>query len=121
VAKCAREDYEARLRATHTAYVRFAIDDAALLKLMFAGKRREQAGALHEAADRAFSVPLELIEEGHANSVLEPCDPERIGPLLFATTHGIAALVTAGSAPEPVDNLVADAIGRFLHGPRIPA
>ena len=53
--------------------------------------------------------------------MLEPCDPERIGLLLFATMHRIAALVTAGSAPEPVDNLVADAIGRFLHGPRIPA
>ena len=34
----------------------------------------------------------------------------------------LAALVTAGIvAPEQVDNLVADAIGRFLHGPRRPA
>ena len=121
-AERAGEDYEARLRATNLAYVRFAVNDAALLELMFAGKHREQAGALHEAADRAFLVILQLIEEGQAGDVLEPGDPERIGLLLFATMQGIAALVTAGIvAPDQVDSLVADAIGRFLHGPRIPA
>jgi AcrR family transcriptional regulator len=113
------EDYEPRLRATATAYVRFAIDDAALLELMFASKHGERANALHEAAE---SLILELIEEGQANAALEPGEPERIGLLLFATMQGIAALVTAGIvAPEEVDSLVADAIGRFLHGPRIPA
>jgi AcrR family transcriptional regulator len=121
-AERAGEDYEARLRAANLAYVRFAVNDAALLELMFAGKHREQAGALHEAADRAFLVILQLIEEGQAGDVLEAGDPERIGLLLFATMQGIAALVTAGIvAPEQVDSLVADAIGRFLHGPRIPA
>jgi AcrR family transcriptional regulator len=121
-AERAGEDYEARLRAANLAYVRFAVNDAALLELMFAGKHREQAGALHEAADRAFLVILQLIEEGQAGDALEPGDPERIGLLLFATMQGIAALVTAGIvAPEQVDSLVADAIGRFLHGPRIPA
>jgi hypothetical protein len=34
--------------------VGFAISDAAVLQLMFAGKRREQTGALHEAPSRAF-------------------------------------------------------------------
>jgi hypothetical protein len=89
---------------------------------MFAGKHREQAWALHEAADRAFSAILELIEEGQAGGLLDPGNPERIGRLLFATMQGIAALVTAGIvAPEQVDDLVADAIGRVLHGPRTPA
>ena len=60
-AESAGEDYEARLRTTSLAYVRFAISDAALLELMFAGKQREQTGALHQAADRAFSVILELL------------------------------------------------------------
>ena len=121
-AESAGEGYEARLRATATAYVRFAISDAALLELMFAGKQREQAGALHQAADRAFSVILELIDEGQTNAALEAGDPERIGLLLFATMQGLAALVTAGIvAPEQVDSLVGDATARFLHGPRLPA
>jgi AcrR family transcriptional regulator len=120
-AESAGEGYEARLR-TATAYVRFAIRDAALLELMFASKQHEQAGALHEAADRAFSVILELIEEGQSNAALEPGDPEHIGLLLFATVQGLAALVTAGIvAPEQVDSLVGDATARFLHGPRLPA
>jgi hypothetical protein len=97
--------------------VRFAISDAALLELMFAGKHREQSPTLHEAADRAFSVILELIQEGQASDALEPGEPERIGLLLFATMQGIAALVTGGMVdPEQVDGLVADAIGRFVHG-----
>jgi len=121
-AEGAGENYEARLCATNTTYVRFAISDAALLELMFAGKHREQTGALHQAADRAFSVILELIEEGQTNGLLEPGDPERIGLLLFATMHGLAALVTAGIvAAEQVDSLAADATGRFLHGPTTPA
>jgi AcrR family transcriptional regulator len=121
-AESAGEGYEARLRATATAYVRFAIRDAALLELMFAGKQHEQAGALHEAADRAFSVILKLIEEGQSNAALEPGDPEHIGLLLFATMQGLAALVTAGIvAPDQVDSLVGDATARFLHGPRLPA
>jgi AcrR family transcriptional regulator len=121
-AESAGVGYEARLRASATAYVRFAIRDAALLELMFAGKQREHAGALHEAADRAFSVILELIEEGQTNAALEPGDPEHIGLLLFATMQGLAALVTAGIvAPEQVDSLAGDATARFLHGPRLPA
>jgi AcrR family transcriptional regulator len=121
-AESAGEDYEARLRAVGLAYVRFAVSDAALLELMFTGKEREQAGVLHEASDRAFSVILELIEEGQAGGALEPGEPERVGLLLFATMQGVAALVTVGIVePAQVDSLVADAIGRFLHGPRTPA
>ena len=121
-AESAGEGYEARLRATATAYVRFAISDAALLELMFAGKQRAQAGALHQAADRAFSVILELIDEGQTNAALEAGDPEHIGLLLFATMQGLAALVTAGIvAPEQVASLVGDATARFLHGRRLPA
>ena len=113
----ASEDFEARLRATAAAYVRFATDDAALLELMFAGKHREESGALHDAAEQAFSVILELIAQGQAEGALEPGQPERVGLVLFATIQGIAALVTGGIVrPEQLDDLVADAIAHFLHG-----
>jgi AcrR family transcriptional regulator len=118
----AGEDFAARLRATATAYVRFATRDAALLELMFAGKHREQSGALHEAADRAFSVMLELIQQGQAEGALEPGEPERVGFVLFATIQGIAALLTAGIVgAERLDELVADAIDRFVRGSRAAA
>src|SRR5271154_5589546 len=75
----AGEDFQSRAQATAAAYVRFATRDAALLELMFAGKHREESGALHEAAERAFSVLFELIEQGQAEGVLESGEPERVG------------------------------------------
>jgi AcrR family transcriptional regulator len=118
----AGDDFEPRLHATATAYVRFATRDAALLELMFAGKHREQSGTLHEAADRAFSVMLELIEQGQAEGALERGQLERVGLVLFATIQGIAALVTSGMVQaEQLDELVGDAIAQFLRGSRAAA
>jgi AcrR family transcriptional regulator len=113
----AGEDFETRLRAVAAAYVRFATEDAALLELMFAGKQHEQTGVLHDAAERAFGVMLELIAQGQEQGALESGDPERVGLVLFATIQGIAALVTGGIvAAEQIDELVADATERFLRG-----
>jgi AcrR family transcriptional regulator len=115
----AGENFQARLEATAAAYIRFATRDAALLELMFAGKRREQSGTLHEAAERAFSIMFELIGQGQADGVIEPGQPERVGLVLFATIQGIAALVTGGMIDaEQLDELVADAIAHFLRGSR---
>jgi AcrR family transcriptional regulator len=117
----AGEEFEARLRATAAAYIRFAIRDAALLELMFAGKHGDPTGALGEAADRALSVMLELIVQGQAAGVLEAGDPERVGLVLFATIQGIAALVTAGMLEsDQIGALTADAIAHFLRGSRAP-
>ena len=118
----AGEGFEARMQATAAAYVRFATRDAALLELMFAGKHREEAGSLHEAADRAFSVLRELIDQGQAEGALERGDPERVGLVLVATVQGIAALVTGGMVrAEQLDQLVTDAVEHFLRGSRAAA
>jgi AcrR family transcriptional regulator len=118
----AGEDFQERLAATAAAYIRFATRDAALLELMFAGKHRDASGALHVAADRAFAVLIELIEQGQADGALEAGEPERVGLVLFATIQGIAALVTGGMVDaEQLEELVADAIAHFLRGSRTPA
>jgi len=118
----AGQDFPARLQATASAYVRFATRDAALLQLMFASKHGEQSGALQEAADRAFSVLLELIEQGQAEGAIESGDPERVGLVLFATIQGIAALHSSAMvAGEQVDELIGDAVARFLQGSRVTA
>jgi AcrR family transcriptional regulator len=118
----AGEDFEPRLRATAAAYVRFATRDAALLELMFAGKQSEESGTLHDAAEAAFAVMLELIEQGQARGGLERGQPERVGLVLLATLQGIAALVSAGIVgAEQLDELVGDAIARFLRGSRAAA
>jgi AcrR family transcriptional regulator len=113
----AGDDFEARLRATGAAYIRFATGDPALLELMFAGKHRDDAAALQEAAERAFDVMLELILRGQAEGRLEPGDPERVGLVLFAAIQGIASLLASGMLlPEQLDELLDDSIARFLRG-----
>jgi AcrR family transcriptional regulator len=118
----AGEEFSARLRATATAYVAFATTDAALLGLMFAGKHREEHGALEAAADRAFGVMLELIHQGQAQGSIERGEPERVGIVLFATIQGIAALVNGGMiADELVEEITAEAVEHFLRGSRAAA
>jgi hypothetical protein len=86
---------------------------------MFAGKHHDTTGALHEAAERAFAVMLELIAQGQAERALEPGEPERVGLILFATIQGIASLVGAQMVPaERLDELVADSVAHFLRGSR---
>jgi AcrR family transcriptional regulator len=118
----AGDEFEPRLRATAAAYVRFATRDPALLDLMFAGKHRETSGALHEAAENAFAVMLELIAQGQAEGALESGEPERVGLVLFSTIQGIASLVSAGIVrADQLEALVVDAIAHFLRGSRAPA
>jgi AcrR family transcriptional regulator len=113
----AGKDFRARLQATATAYIRFATRDAALLELMFAGKHTRPSGDQQQAAERAFAVMLELIDQGQREDVLDSGEPERVGLVLFATIQGIAALVTGGMvAAEQLNELVADAIAHFLRG-----
>ncbi|HTZ86098.1 MAG TPA: TetR/AcrR family transcriptional regulator [Solirubrobacteraceae bacterium] len=121
-AEGAGEDFEPRLRAIASAYVRFATRDAALLELMFAGKHREQVpGALHEAAEHAFGVMLALIEQGQREGALQDGEPERVGLVLFATIQGIASLLTSGLVREDqLDELVADGVAYFLRASRSP-
>jgi AcrR family transcriptional regulator len=116
------EDFRARVQATATAYVHFATRDAALLELMFAGKHKQPSGELENVAERAFTVMLELIDQGQREGALDSGEPERVGLVLFATIQGIAALVTGGMvAPEQLDELVGDAITHFLRGSQTTA
>jgi AcrR family transcriptional regulator len=113
----AGDEFAARLHATAAAYVRFATEDAALLELMFASKHGDPSGRLGAAAEHAFGILLEVVEQGQAEGGLEPIDPRRVGLVLFATVHGVAALVAGGMVqPEGLDELLSDAVGHFLRG-----
>ena len=118
----AGEEFEPRLQATASAYVRFATRDAALLDLMFAGKHNEPTPVVQEAALGALSVLFELVEQGQAEGVLEQGEPGRVGLVLFATVQGIAAVVNGGIVDaSQSDALIADAIANFIRGSRAAA
>jgi AcrR family transcriptional regulator len=114
----AGDDYQTRLRAAATAYIRFATQDAALLDLMFVVKRGPHSAALDDAFGRLFTTFDDLIREGQQEGDLRPGDPGRIRLLLLAAVLGIAALVMSDSVDaRQADELVEDAVALLAHGP----
>jgi AcrR family transcriptional regulator len=110
----AGEDYQARLRAAATAYIRFATRDPALLELMFSVKIAGPRGALYETSEHLFTIVSDLIRQGQQAGQLPPGDPERLRLLLLATLQGIAALVASGRVQaSQIDALIADAAALF--------
>ncbi|MBB5076264.1 TetR/AcrR family transcriptional regulator [Nonomuraea endophytica] len=115
----AGEDFASRVRATMTAYTRFATDNAALLELMYTSKHRPDAKQIAEAAEAPFGLMIELILQGQAECKLQEGDTARIGIVLFATLQGIAALINGKLVPpELLDGLVETAVEQFLRGAR---
>lgn len=112
-------DYETRLRAAGTAYVRFATEDAALLELMYAVKRGPHSTALDDAFGRLFTTFDGFIRQGQQAGKLRPGDPDRVRLLLLAAIQGIAGLITSGSVePGLADELIADTVALYAHDPR---
>jgi AcrR family transcriptional regulator len=115
--KTAGDDYEARLRAVATAYVRFATRDAALLELMSVVKRGQHSPEVDDAFGRLFTTFDGLIRQGQEAGELRPGNPDRVRLLMFAAIQGIAALVTSGAVDaSTTDELIADAVALFALG-----
>lgn len=114
-----RGGYEGRLKRIGLAYVTFAVRDAALLELMFASKKLDPDGPLHEAADAAFAVIMELIAEGQANGDLVAGDTQDVVTVLFPMLHGLASLAGSGMLDAAtLDDTVRAAIDGVLAGLR---
>jgi AcrR family transcriptional regulator len=94
-----------RWRAGATAWVRFAIDDAALVDLMFTAVKHSDAPVgLQHAAGEFFATVSALMD----------AQPRR-QLLLVATLQGIATLVTSGRIPpEQTAGLISDAVELHL-------
>jgi AcrR family transcriptional regulator len=118
----AGDDFPAQVRAGMIAYTRFAIDNAALLELMYTSKHRPGATRIVAAAEAPFGRMRDLILRGQERGALQAGDPERIGIVLFATLQGIATLINGSLvAPELLDDIVDTAVEQFLRGARPPA
>jgi len=88
--------FDARFRAIATAYVSFAVDNAALLGLMYTVKHEADASdALVEAGRGSMRAAVDLIAAAQAAGAIAPGDdPERLALVAFASVHGVAALAT---------------------------
>ena len=112
-------DFPSRVRATMTAYTRFATENAVLLELMYTSKHRPGATRIAKAAEAPFELMRELILQGQALGELQAGEPEQFGIVLFATLQGIATLINGGVVkPELLDGLVETAVEQFLRGAR---
>ena len=69
------EDFPSRVRATMTAYIRFATENAALLELMYTSKHRPGATRIVKAAEAPFGLMHELILQGQAQGALQARRP----------------------------------------------
>jgi len=114
----AGDDHRTRLRAVATAYIGFATHNAALLELMYAVKSGPHSAALDAAFGRLLTSFDNEIREALQAGILLPADPDRIRLLILATVQGIAGLITTGSIDAKLaDELIADAVALFTHGP----
>jgi AcrR family transcriptional regulator len=113
----AGDDFPARVRASMTAYTRFATRNAALLELMYTSKHRPDTTRIAKAAEAPFGLMNELIVQGQEQGALQKGAPERIGIVLFATLQGIASIINGNIVkPELLDGLVETAVEQFLRG-----
>ena len=109
--------FRPRLHALAHAYIAFATCHPALLELMFAGKQREGADAVREAADRSFAVALSAIAEAQAGGELPPGDPGQVGFGAFAMLQGLATMAIGGMIDTaPVDEVVTCVVDQLLDG-----
>jgi AcrR family transcriptional regulator len=110
-------DFSERMLGFAWAYVTFAIDHAALVDLMFAGKHRVEA--VRVASDQAFQAPLALVLEGQAAGEVVPGELEQVATIALATLHGLAAMVINGMLDAAaLDEIVPATVERLLLGLR---
>ncbi|MBV7696880.1 TetR/AcrR family transcriptional regulator [Streptomyces sp. TRM70350] len=111
---------EERLTALARAYLGFAIDNAALVELMYARKHDPDVSEqLAAAVERTITPFLHLIADAQQRGEIVPGDPERITLLAGAGLHGIAAFTANGTFPpqEALDS-IGDVVHHLLHGLR---
>ncbi|MQY40759.1 hypothetical protein SRB17_87920 [Streptomyces sp. RB17] len=114
----AAETFADRLDSAARAYVGFAVDNAALLDLMFSVKHSPEASeALGATAHRWSDQLLDLIGYGQSRGEVREGPLERIALPVFAALHGYAGLAVSGVLPpEATEHGLDDLIASVLRG-----
>lgn len=116
-AAIAAPDFSSRLLGFARAYVGFAVEHAALLDLMFAGKLRSDG--VRAASERCFAAPLAMIVEAQEAGDVVPGTLEEVATVAVASLHGLAAMVRNGMLDAAaLDDIVPAAVERLEWGLR---
>ncbi len=114
------QTFEERVTALARAYLGFAVENPALLELMFARKHDPDSSAqLAAAVDRSLGSITRMIADGQERGEIVQGDPERITTVAAASLHGLAALI-AGCALDAQETLAGldEHVHLLLHGLR---
>lgn len=100
------------LQGAGIAYVRFAVENPEMYRLMFGGllSDRSRYPELKEAGDAAFGVLLDLLGGEAGASETAPLNPVALAT--WATVHGLASLLIEGLLAEETESIPADEIAR---------
>jgi AcrR family transcriptional regulator len=106
---------EEKARMVGRAYVEFAVEDAALMDLMFAAKLDTSSGPIHDASLRLFQVFDEALA-GHSTEGRADDDTRERFKLLFtATMQGTATFLAARRIDRrQAEQLIDDAVNVLL-------
>jgi AcrR family transcriptional regulator len=109
-----------QLNAMARAYVGFAMENAALLDLMFSAKHSPEASeALEAAARRWLEQGLELVSTGQRQGEVREGPLDRVALTVFAPLHGYIGLALSGvPLPETDERGLDDVIASIIRGCR---
>jgi AcrR family transcriptional regulator len=97
-----------RFRRVAHAYVDFAVDDAALMDLMFQAKTTDEPGTVREAAATLFATLDAAVGPAVSDGAAD--ESRDLFKMLFAATmQGIAALVASGRLDRSAGDRLVDA------------
>jgi len=105
---CAAGDVLARLRASASGYVSFAVEHPAYFRTIFGGAvcrpDEEQPPGLKEAGAEAYRVLRDTVAEGIAEGRLRAGDPEQVSLAAWSMVHGLSMLIIEGQLPDTRTN-----------------
>ncbi|MET8449942.1 TetR/AcrR family transcriptional regulator [Streptomyces sp. NPDC005209] len=109
---------EPRLSSLAKGYVGFAVENAALLELMFTRKHEPEASAqLAAEVERSVGSFMRLVADAQARGEVVAGDPERITLVAAASLHGLATFAANGSIPaEQALAGLDEHVHHLLHG-----
>lgn len=109
---------EPRLTALARAYLRFAIDNAELLELMYARKHDPDASEqMASAVNRTVGTLERVLADAQRRGEIIDGDPEALNLVTGATLHGVAGFIAAGwLTPEAALEGVEGLVHHLLHG-----
>ncbi|MGP4012542.1 TetR/AcrR family transcriptional regulator [Streptomyces sp. 4N124] len=107
-----------RLTALARTYLRFSIDNAALLELMYARKHEPDAAEQMAAAvDRTIGSLARVLADAQQRGDIIEADPEHLTLFTGAALHGLASMTAACLlTPEAALDGVDELVHHMLHG-----